>query len=469
MQSQSTERSMVSISSLAYPLLTSKHLESSSRLASPALYSSTPFHHSDPRIMLRLHWMGVYIKKKKNWRALAMGNCCKSGSAKCANASTPFDSKVTISRSTTSNNNGPTGLQSTTAKLPAQQAGGSDSDDVFAGGGELKSFSMSDLRAATKNFGSNSYLGEGGFGMVFKGWIDEATLAPTKPGVGRMVAIKKLKKESSQGHREWLAEVTYLGQLHHRNLVSLVGFCSDSGSNKLLVYEYMLRGSLENHLFRRGTQPPLSWPTRVSIAVDVARGMSFLHSRDVIFRDLKSSNVLLDAGYRAKLSDFGLARDGPTGGKSHVSTRVVGTRGYAAPEYIATGHLSVKSDVYSFGVVLLELLTGRRAVDEEARGSLVDWARPHLALGERRRMARIMDTRLGGQYPKKQAQEVAALALRCLQNDPKSRPGMADGVLPELERLQQHNQHRTSYTSSTPPPEHTAEQAATTAPSPRGS
>jgi len=121
---------------------------------------------------------------------------------------------------------------------------------------------MNDLRAATKNFGSNSYLGEGGFGCVYKGWMDEATLAPTKPGVGRMVAIKKLKKESFQGHREWLAEVTYLGELHHENLVKLVGYCSDPDSNKLLVYEYMLRGSLENHLFRRGTQP-LSWPMRV--------------------------------------------------------------------------------------------------------------------------------------------------------------------------------------------------------------
>jgi serine/threonine protein kinase len=322
-------------------------------------------------------------------------------------------------------------------------------------GAGLKSFSMSELRAATKNFGSTSYLGEGGFGCVYKGWIDEATLAPTRPGVGRMVAIKKLKEESFQGHREWLAEVTYLGQLHHANLVTLVGYCSDSGANKLLVYEYMLRGSLENHLFRRATQP-LSWPMRVSIAVDVARGLTFLHARDdspVIFRDLKSSNVLLDSDYRAKLSDFGLARNGPTGDKSHVSTRVVGTRGYAAPEYIATGHLSTKSDVYSFGVVLLELMTGRRAVDDARGGTLVDWAYPQL--GDRRKVIRIMDTRLGGQYPKKQAQEVAALALRCLQNDPKNRPAMADAVLPELEQLLLHNSHKSSsYTSSTPPPVH---------------
>jgi serine/threonine protein kinase len=187
--------------------------------------------------------------------------------------------------------------------------------------------------------------------------------------------------------------------------------------------------------------------------------VSFLHGQDVIFRDLKSSNVLLDSDYRAKLSDFGLARDGPRGDKSHVSTRVMGTRGYAAPEYIATGHLSLKSDVYSFGVVLLELLTGRRALDGSAAVTLVDWARPQLA--DRRKVMRIMDTRLGGQYPKKQAQEVAALALRCLQNDAKNRPAMADGVLPQLEQLKQQNQQK--YSSPTPPVHRTGRQYKSTA------
>ncbi|XP_072997069.1 probable serine/threonine-protein kinase PBL18 [Typha latifolia] len=300
----------------------------------------------------------------------------------------------------------------------------------------LKSFSLTDLRSSTKNFGSNSYLGEGGFGCVYKGWIDENTFAPTKPGSGVVVAIKKLKRESFQGHKEWLAEVTYLGQLRHENLVKLVGYCSESDS-KLLVYEYMPRGSLENHLFRRGLQR-ISWPMRVSIAIDVARGISYLHSLEtqVIFRDLKSSNVLLDSDFRAKLSDFGLARNGPTGDKSHVSTRVVGTRGYAAPEYVATGHLSVKSDIYSFGVVLLELLSGRRALDEE-RGSaqtVVEWAKP--LLHEKRKIFRIMDTRLEGQYSKKEAQSIAFLALQCLHTDPKNRPSMTE-VLSSLEQLQQ--------------------------------
>nr|CAB3459032.1 unnamed protein product [Digitaria exilis] len=326
-----------------------------------------------------------------------MGNCwCRGGSAKCANASTSFQS---------TSNNSASGLGIANAKLASRRSS-SSSGQLSGSGSGLKSFSMSELRSATKNFGSNSYLGEGGFGCVYKGWIDEATLAPTRPGVGRMVAIKKLRKESFQGHREWLAEVTYLGELHHDNLVKLVGYCSDSDSNKVLVYEYMLRGSLENHLFRRGTQP-LSWPMRLSIAVDVARGMAFLHGQEspVIFRDLK---------------------------------------GYAAPEYIATGHLSVKSDMYSFGVVLLELLTGRRALDEPRGSTLVDWAKPKLKLGKQ--VIRIMDTRLGGQYSKRQAQEVAALALRCLDDEAKNRPAMDDHVLPELQRLLHHNKSGSSTT-----------------------
>ncbi|KAJ6895335.1 hypothetical protein NC651_021746 [Populus alba x Populus x berolinensis] len=183
---------------------------------------------------------------------------------------------------------------------------------------------------------------------------------------------------------------------------------------------------------------PITWTMRMNIAIDVARGLSFLHGLDanVIYRDLKASNVLLDSDYNAKLSDFGLARDGPTGDNTHVSTKVLGTRGYAAPEYVATGHLTPKSDVYSYGVVLLELLSGRRALDEERGGfddeTLVDWAKPFLI--DSRRVLRIMDTRLGGQYSKKAAQAAAALALQCLHTDPRNRPPMTD-VLATLEKL----------------------------------
>ncbi|KAL1347983.1 hypothetical protein HN51_023995 [Arachis hypogaea] len=304
----------------------------------------------------------------------------------------------------------------------------------------LKSFSFSDLKEATKNFRRENLIGEGGFGFVYKGWIDENTFAPTKPGTGIVVAIKKLKPESFQGHQEWLAEVNYLGQLHHENLVRLIGYCLE-GKNRLLVYEFMQKGSLENHLFRKGVQP-IPWIMRINIAIAVARGLAFLHSLDsnIIFRDLKASNVLLDSDFNAKISDFGLARDGPTGDNTHVSTRIIGTHGYAAPEYVATGHLTPRSDVYSFGVVLLELLTGRRVVENEKEGipeeTLVDWARPFLS--DSRRILRIMDTRLGGQYSRKGAQAAAALALQCLNADPKYRPQMVN-VLAALEALQSTN------------------------------
>ncbi|MBA0573300.1 hypothetical protein Golob_000579, partial [Gossypium lobatum] len=300
----------------------------------------------------------------------------------------------------------------------------------------LKPFSFSELKNATRNFRPDSLLGEGGFGYVFKGWIDENTLAATKPGSGMVVAVKKLKPEGFQGHKEWLTEVDYLGQLHHPNLVKLIGYCSE-GENRLLVYEFMPKGSLENHLFRRGPQP-LSWVVRLKVAIGAARGLSFLHDlkSQVIYRDFKASNILLDGEFNAKLSDFGLAKAGPTGDRTHVSTQVMGTHGYAAPEYVATGRLTAKSDVYSFGVVLLELLSGRRAVDKTKVGveqNLVDWAKPYL--GDKRKLFRIMDTKLGGQYPQKSAYTAATLALQCLSAEAKLRPKMSE-VLAALEQLE---------------------------------
>lgn len=158
----------------------------------------------------------------------------------------------------------------------------------------MKAFTFNELRSATKNFRPDSFLGEGGFGCVYKGWIDEQTLAASRPGVGTVVAVKMLRPEGFQGHKEWLSELNYLGQLHHPNLVKLIGFCVE-GENRLLVYEYMPRGSLENHLFRRGAQP-LSWAIRMKVATDAARGLSFLHDSEqkVIYRDFKASNILLD-------------------------------------------------------------------------------------------------------------------------------------------------------------------------------
>ncbi|XP_051113216.1 probable serine/threonine-protein kinase PBL10 isoform X2 [Andrographis paniculata] len=222
--------------------------------------------------------------------------------------------------------------------VESSSPGGSDGE-ILQSFSNLKSFTFSDLKMATRNFRPDSVVGGGGFGSVFKGWIDENSFAAAKPGTGLAVAVKKLHQETYQGHREWLAEVNYLGQFaHHPHLVRLLGYCLED-DERLLVYEFMPRGSLDNHLFRRGSYfQPLSWNLRLKVALGAAKGLAFLHSSraKVIYRDFKTSNILLDSNYNAKLSDFRLTKDGPTGDKSHVSTRVIGTYGYAAPEYLAT-------------------------------------------------------------------------------------------------------------------------------------
>ncbi|KAF5476036.1 hypothetical protein F2P56_007782 [Juglans regia] len=302
----------------------------------------------------------------------------------------------------------------------------------------LKNFVFRELKMATKNFRPDSVLGEGGFGSVFKGWIDENTLKATKPGTGIMIAVKRLNQQGLQGHNEWLAEINYLGQLHHPNLVKLIGYCIED-EHRLLIYEFMPKGSMESHLFGRASHfQPLSWHVRMKVALGAAKGLAFLHNIEskVIYRDFKTSNILLDSDYNAKLSDFGLARDGPIGNKSHVSSRVLGTHGYAAPEYLATGHLTFKTDVYSFGVVLLEMLSGQRSIDKNrpsGQHNLVEWAKPYLA--SKRKIFRVLDNRLEGQYSPDQAQKAANLALQCLAMEPRNRPIMND-VVKALEELQ---------------------------------
>ncbi|XP_051118243.1 probable serine/threonine-protein kinase PIX13 [Andrographis paniculata] len=300
----------------------------------------------------------------------------------------------------------------------------------------LKMFTLAELRSATRNFRPDSVLGEGGFGRVFKGFVDPNTYAPSKVAVGMPVAVKRSNPDSEQGLKEWQAEVKFLGKFSHPNLVKLLGYCWDE-RQFLLVYEYMQRGSLEGHLFRKGGEA-LPWDTRMKIAIGAARGLDFLHNteKQVIYRDFKASNILLDADFNAKLSDFGLAKLGPINGNSHVTTKPVGTYGYAAPEYMATGHLYVKSDVYGFGVVLLEILTGLRVLDlnrPNGQTNLINWVMPSL---EGKKLKKIIDPRLMGQYPSKAAYAVGDLVLQCLEADPKSRPGM-DEVLEKLERIRE--------------------------------
>ncbi|KAI3694142.1 hypothetical protein L1987_77103 [Smallanthus sonchifolius] len=294
-------------------------------------------------------------------------------------------------------------------------------------------FTFRELAAATSNFSPDCFLGEGGFGHVYRGRLQSS---------GQIVAVKQLDRNGLQGNREFLVEVLMLSLLHHPNLVNLIGYCAD-GDQRLLVYEFMPLGSLEDHLH---DLPPdreaLDWNTRMKIAAGAARGLEFLHDKanpPVIYRDFKSSNILLGEGFHPKLSDFGLAKLGPTGDKSHVSTRVMGTYGYCAPEYAMTGQLTVKSDVYSFGVVFLELITGRKAIDSTApqgQQNLVTWARP--LFNDRRKFATLADPRLEGHYPMRGLYQALAVASMCIQEQAAARPLIGD-VVTALSYLANHN------------------------------
>ncbi|KAK6152602.1 hypothetical protein DH2020_012241 [Rehmannia glutinosa] len=289
-----------------------------------------------------------------------------------------------------------------------------------------------DLKKATRNFRFDFHFGEGGFGTVYKGWLNERTLTAAKPGSGMPVAVKKWKTSIMDSH-EWLTERNYLNQLRHPNLIKLIAYCSEE-DNFLLVYELMKKGSLENHLFQRGNIS-LPWATRIKVVKGAARGLSFLHDLEtpVIHRDFKAAKILLDEEFNAKLCGLGLARDGPTGDMTHVSTRVLGTHGYMAPEYATTGHLTVKCDVFSFGIVLLELLSGRRAIDIRKEQVLLEWAaKPYLY--DKTKFSQIMDPKLESQYPLDAAYTVGTLALQCINLDPKLRPQMSE-VVTALDQL----------------------------------
>ncbi|CAK9177919.1 unnamed protein product [Ilex paraguariensis] len=300
----------------------------------------------------------------------------------------------------------------------------------------LRIFSFAELKAATRNFRSDTVLGEGGFGKVYKGWLDDKSTSKNGSG-SSVIAVKKLNPESMQGFQEWKSEVNFLGRLSHPNLVKLLGYCWEE-RELLLVYEFMQKGSLENHLFGRSSAvQTLPWDIRLKILIGAARALAFLHTSEtqIIYRDFKASNILLDGSYNSKISDFGLAKMGPSASQSHVTTRVMGTYGYAAPEYVATGHLYVKSDVYGFGVVLVEMLTGLRALDTNrpsGQHNLIVWVKP--LLSHRRKLKDILDSRLEGKYPSKAAAQIAQLALACLGPEQKTRPSMKE-VVETLERI----------------------------------
>ncbi|KAL3647645.1 putative serine/threonine-protein kinase pbl26 [Castilleja foliolosa] len=310
-------------------------------------------------------------------------------------------------------------------KAATESTNNKDTNNKEAGSNIIaaQTFTFRELATATKNFRQEYLLGEGGFGRVYKGRLEKTD---------QMVAVKQLDRNGLQGNREFLVEVLMLSLLHDQYLVNLIGYCAD-GEQRLLVYEYMPLGALEDHLLDLPTgQPALPWFTRMKIALHAARGLEYLHEKanpPVIYRDLKSSNILLDREYNAKLSDFGLAKLGPVGDKSHVSTRVMGTYGYCAPEYQKTGQLTAKSDVYSFGVVLLELITGKRAVDTRRKSeeqNLVTWAQP--IFKEPNRFSELADPLLKGEFPRKNFSQAIAIAAMCLQEDATIRPSISDVV-----------------------------------------
>ncbi|CAN1331116.1 Proline-rich receptor-like protein kinase PERK1 [Linum perenne] len=283
-------------------------------------------------------------------------------------------------------------------------------------------FTYEELARATDGFTDANLLGQGGFGYVHRGVLPN----------GKEVAIKQLKAGSGQGEREFQAEVEIISRVHHKHLVSLVGYCI-TGSQRLLVYEFVTNNTLEFHLHGKG-RPTMDWPARLRIALGSAKGLAYLHEDchpKIIHRDIKSANILLDFKFEAKVADFGLAKF-TSDANTHVSTRVMGTFGYMAPEYASSGKLSDKSDVFSFGVMLLELITGRRPVDTTHTymdDSLVDWARPVLSRAlEDGNYDALVDQKLQDNYDHNEMGRMVACAAACVRHSARRRPRMSQVV-----------------------------------------
>ncbi|KAM0012065.1 putative protein kinase RLK-Pelle-PERK-1 family [Helianthus debilis subsp. tardiflorus] len=283
-------------------------------------------------------------------------------------------------------------------------------------------FTYEELAEATDGFSGSNLLGEGGFGCVYKGLLPD----------GREVAVKQLKIGGGQGEREFRAEVEIIGRVHHRHLVSLVGYCI-SDHQRLLVYQYVPNNTLHYHLHGEG-RPVMDWATRIRVAAGAARGLAYLHEDchpRIIHRDIKSSNILLDDNFDAQVADFGLAKIA-IDSNTHVTTRVMGTFGYLAPEYASSGKLTEKSDVYSFGVVLLELITGRKPVDAsrpQGDESLVGWARPLINRAlETDDFEELVDPRLGKNYVQVEMFRMIEAAAACIRHLAPKRPRMSQVV-----------------------------------------
>ncbi|XP_062226737.1 probable LRR receptor-like serine/threonine-protein kinase At1g56130 [Phragmites australis] len=292
-----------------------------------------------------------------------------------------------------------------------------EQQELYSIVGRPNVLSYGDLRAATENFNSSNLLGEGGYGSVYKGKLTD----------GRVVAVKQLSEASHQGKKEFAAEIETISRVQHRNLVKLYGCCLE-GNKPLLVYEYLENGSLDKALFGSG-RLNLDWATRFEICLGIARGLAYLHEESsirVVHRDIKASNVLLDANLNPKISDFGLAKlyDDK---KTHVSTKVAGTFGYLAPEYAMRGHMTEKIDVFAFGVVVLETLAGRPNFDntlDEDKVYILEWV---WQLYEEKHPLDMVDPKLA-EFNGDEVLRAIHVALLCTQGSPHQRPSMSRAV-----------------------------------------
>jgi serine/threonine protein kinase len=280
---------------------------------------------------------------------------------------------------------------------------------------EQKHFPFQTLVSATRDFHPANKLGQGGFGPVYKGKLED----------GREIAVKRLAHNSNQGKKEFLNEAKLLSRVQHRNVVSLFGFCVH-GTEKLLVYEFVANQSLDKLLFKSQRRDSLDWKKRFDTISGVAKGLLYLHEDchcPIIHRDIKASNILLDNKWVPKIADFGMARLYPED-QTHVNTRVAGTNGYMAPEYVMHGNLSVKADVFSFGVVVLELVSGQKNssfnLDPDSH-NMLEWV---YKLYKKGKSLEVMDTVLVDSADPNQIAMCVQIGLLCTQSDPHLRPDM---------------------------------------------
>ncbi|KAL0426036.1 UNVERIFIED_CONTAM: putative serine/threonine-protein kinase [Sesamum radiatum] len=302
-------------------------------------------------------------------------------------------------------------------------------------------YTLRELEAASNGLSDENVIGEGGYGIVYYGMLADNT----------KVAIKNLLNNRGQAEKEFKVEVEAIGRVRHKNLVRLLGYCVE-GAYRMLVYEYIDNGNLDQWLHGDvGEISPLTWEIRMNIIIGTAKGLAYLHEGlepKVVHRDIKSSNILLDRNWHPKLSDFGLAKL-LNSERSYVTTRVMGTFGYVAPEYACTGMLNEKSDIYSFGILIMEIITGRAPVDYSrppGEVNLIDWLK--MMVGNRK-SEEVVDPKLPERPASKALKRVILVALRCVDPDAQKRPKMGHVIhMLESEDLLSRDERRIARDSS---------------------